>query len=414
MQDQPRQATAEEALDACLGRISEREAEIRAFAHLDAEAARAAARALDARGRPGLLAGMAVGVKDIFDTADMPTGYGSPIYAGHRPAWDAAAVTLIRRAGGVVLGKTVTTEFAWMTPGPTRNPHDAGHTPGGSSSGSAAGVAAGFFPAAIGSQTGGSVIRPAAFCGVVGYKPSYGLVPTAGMKPFAWSLDTVGAFAADVTDAARLGAALTGLAPEFAPEFMSGTPRFGVYLPAAIDRASDDTRAALEQARSLVERAGATVIDAKAPAPFAGIDEAWRIISNSEGARSLAYEFENHADRLSGALREHVEEGFALTPEARLEAQRVAVACRAASPDLFADADVLITPAAPGEAPETLASTGDSVFNRHWTLLGTPCVTVPGLTGNHGLPIGIQLIGRIHDDVRTLVASRWLERQLAG
>src|SRR5919199_2796503 len=173
MQAQPRQATAEEALDACLDRISEREAEIRAFAHLDAEAARAAARALDARGRPGLLAGMAVGIKDIFATGGMPTGYGSPIYAGHRPAWDAAAVALIRRAGGVVLGKTVTTEFAWMTPGPTRNPRHPGHTPGGSSSGSAAGVAAVFFPAAIGSQTGGSVIRPAAFCGVVGYKPSY-------------------------------------------------------------------------------------------------------------------------------------------------------------------------------------------------------------------------------------------------
>ncbi|MDQ4061279.1 MAG: amidase, partial [Pseudomonadota bacterium] len=381
-----RDVSSERTIEACLARIAESEETIRAFAYLDPEAARRAAREQDRRGRPGLLAGMPVGIKDIFDTADMPTGCGSPIYADHRPRSDSAAVALIRRAGGIIMGKTVTTEFAWLTPGPTRNPLNPGHTPGGSSSGSAAAVAAGYIPLAIGSQTGGSVIRPASFCGIVGYKPSYGLIPTAGMKPFAWSLDTVGVFAARVADAALLGAALTGLEPQL-PDL---APRFGFYLPPEIDRASEDVHVALDRARKLAEQAGARVVDVPVPEPIRRLDDAWRVLNEYEGARSLAYEFDAHPDELSDALRAIVQAALALTQEQRIEALGTIAECRQALTTLFGDADVLITPAAPGEAPEGLASTGDSVFNRHWTSLGTPCVTLPGLNGRRGLPVGIQ------------------------
>ena len=404
-----RDVSSQETIEACLARIAESEETVRAFAHLDPEAARRAAREHDRRGRPGLLAGLPVGIKDIFDTGDMPTGYGSPIYADHRPRSDSAAVALIRRAGGIIIGKTVTTEFAWMTPGPTRNPRNPAHTPGGSSSGSAAAVAAGHIPLAIGSQTGGSVIRPASFCGIVGYKPSYGLIPTAGMKPFAWSLDTVGVFAARVADAALLGAALTGLGPQL-PGL---APRFGVYLPPEIDRASDDVRAALDRARSLAEQAGAKVADVPVPEPIRRLDDAWRVLNDFEGARSLAYEFDAHADRLSDALRALVQASLGLTQEQRIGALGTIAECRRSLADLFGDTDVLITPAAPGEAPEGLASTGDSVFNRHWTALGAPCVTLPGFNGRRGLPVGVQLVGQPYDDLRTLAAAAWLEPRLA-
>ena len=298
-------------IDLCAEAIAAREAEIGAFAALDVEAARRSAAAPHLLALP--LRGLPVGIKDIFDTADFPTAYGSPIYAGHRPNADAAMVMMVRRAGGIVLGKTVTTEFASLEPAGTRNPRNPAHTPGGSSSGSAAAVAAGMLPLAFGSQTGGSVIRPAAFCGVAGFKPSYRMLPTVGMKCFSWSLDTVGLFAASVADVAFAAAAVSGRDLRVDGR-LPAPPTVALVRTHVWDEASAPMQDAVERAARAAERAGARVKELDLPPIFEQAMRAHRIIQDYEAFRALAFEYDRHRDRLGPILRAQLDGRRRSTP----------------------------------------------------------------------------------------------------
>ena len=401
-----REMSCEEVVRDCLGRIEAREAELRAWAFLDPELAVADARDRDGASEPhGPLHGVPVGVKDIVDTARMPTAYGSPIYSGHRPRTDAACVRRLEEAGAVVLGKTHTTEFAFFHPGPTRNPHDPGRTPGGSSSGSAVAVAEGMVPLALGTQTAGSIVRPAAFCGVHGFKPTFGVLDLAGVKPFAPSLDTLGGFARHAGDLALLVGALGG---EGAIALAGGPPRIAAVRTPEWPAAQEASRDALAEAARRAEMAGAAVEELELPEPFELAADAQRTIMAAEGARALAREYDDHRDRLSERLRETLESGRATTPEAMAAAHRTTEACRARLPELFAARDVLLAPSAPGEAPEGLDSTGDPIFCRTWTLLGCPVANVPGLHGPSGLPVGVQLVGPPGSDAAVLATAAWL------
>jgi len=398
--------TPAQAVDLCADAIAKRESEVGAFVTLDIEATRKAAQVPGLKNKP--LRGLPVALKDIFDTADMPTEYGSPIYAGHRPKADASLVALIRRSGGTLLGKTVTTEFAHLDPGKTRNPRNLAHTPGGSSSGSAAGVAAGFFPIATGTQTGGSVIRPASFCGVAGFKPSYRLLPSVGMKCVSWHLDTAGLFAASVADVAFAAAAISdrdlrvdGRTP--------ASPRIGVLREQPWPSASDDMIAALDNTARAASAANARVRDIKLTPVLAAAFRAHGIIQAYEAARSLASEYERARDKLAKGVLELVESGFAISADSYDEARRTASQARRALLDLMADVDVILSPSAPGAPPKGLGSTGSSTFNRLWTLMGTPCVNVPGLTDADDLPLGVQVIGCFGSDRATLEAALFVE-----
>jgi len=401
--------TPRAAVDLCAQAIAAREHEIGAFAALDLEAARRGA------GRPDLvrspLRGLAVGIKDIFDTADFPTAYGSPIYAGHRPKSDAAMVMLVRRAGGIVLGKTVTTEFASLQPAQTRNPRNPAHTPGGSSSGSAAAVAAGMLPFALGSQTGGSVIRPAAFCGVAGFKPSYRLLPAVGMKCFSWSLDTVGLFAAGVADVAFAAAAISGrdLRVDGRPP---AAPTFALVRTQLWHEASAPMQNALERAALAAENAGAKIKELDLPPIFDDAMRAQRIIQDYEAFRALAFEYDDHRDRLGPALRRLLDDAAAIDTDAYDDARRTTRRARQALVELLADGEVMLTPSAPGAAPLGLGSTGEPTFNRLWTLLGSPCVNVPGLSDPAGLPLGVQIVARFGRDRFALSAAAVLEQAI--
>jgi Asp-tRNA(Asn)/Glu-tRNA(Gln) amidotransferase A subunit family amidase len=395
-------SAAVDAVERCLDAVDRWEPSVHAWAHLDRELARSHARAV---GRSAPLAGMVVGVKDIFDTADLLTEYGSPIYAGHRPRADAGAVAQLRDAGAVVLGKTVTTEFALFEPGPTANPHRAAHTPGGSSSGSAAAVATGMVDVALGTQTAGSVIRPASFCGVMGYKPTFGTVTTAGVKPIAQSLDTVGCLARDVAALDRLRVALTG---RRAMSRLAGPPRIALVRTEQWPDADVDAREAVEQAARCAVDAGAIVIDTELPAVLDGLAARQPDVMTYEAARSLAWEWHEHRDQLSPSVVRIVEQGNAVDPDDYDAIVARAVDGRVACEELFADADVLLTLAAAGEAPATREHTGDPRFARLWTLLGVPSISVPGMVGATDLPIGVQLVGRQGDDDRLLACAAWL------
>jgi Asp-tRNA(Asn)/Glu-tRNA(Gln) amidotransferase A subunit family amidase len=397
-------------VDLCADATARREAEIGAFVALDVAAARRSAEQADLPAKP--LRGLPVGIKDIFDTADLPTQYGSPIYAGHQPKADAALVALVRRAGGLVLGKTVTAELASLQPPATRNPRNPAHTPGGSSSGSAAAVAAGMVPIALGSQTGGSIIRPAAFCGVAGYKPSFRLMPTVGMKCFSWSLDTPGVFAGSVADAAFAAAAITGRDLQIR-QHAPAAPAIALVRTHLWSQASPDMQAALERAALAAQAAGARVRELTLPPLFEEAMRAHVTIQNHEAYRAFAYELDHHQDRLGPILREQLCRGAAVDFDTYDEARRTARGARRMFADLMAETDVMLTPSAPGAAPLGLASTGDPMFNRLWTLLGPPCINVPGLTDTHGLPLGVQIVGRFARDRTALEAAWFLERTLA-
>ena len=404
--------TSEALVQACLQRIAERELAVGAWQYLDPDAALTEARARDREPSRGPLHGVPIAVKDIFDTADMPTCYGSPIYEGHQPGADAAIVRKLREAGAVVLGKTVTTEFAYFSPGKTANPHRPGHTPGGSSSGSAAAVADFMVPLAFGTQTAGSVIRPAAFCGVVGFKPSHGLVDMAGIKPLAPSLDTVGLLARAVEDADLLGRVLMGEDTR-APELVSERPRrVGYCRTEHWGQAQPASVAALDRVAARLEGVGVEVAELELPEPFSGLAEEQQTIMAFEARLALAAEWRDHAGRMSAKILELVEAGRAC-PEARYEtALRRAAAGRAAFEVVMAAHDLLITPSAPGEAPLGRATTGDPVFNRIWTLLHVPCLTLPVSRGPHGLPVGVQLVGRFKGDHQLFAQARWIEAEL--
>ena len=397
----------------CLERIDVREAQVGAWTYLDGESALNTARRCDQQGFAGALAGLPIAVKDLFDTCDMPTGYGSPIYAGHQPRADAAAVALIRRAGGVVLGKTVTTEFAMFSAGKTANPHRLEHTPGGSSSGSAAAVADGMVPLALGTQTAGSIIRPASFCGVVGYKPSFGLISAVGVKTAAWSLDTVGVFAREVDGAALFAGVLSDrdLAGELHQH--GRLPRFGLCRTPQWTFADADSRDALDVAAARIETAGAVVVPVELPAQFEALLDAQHTVMVYELSRALVFEMNTAPDMITERLRTLFEEGERVSGTAYDQARETADRCRRDLGRVFVNVDALIAPSAPGEAPERSQGTGDPVLNRIWTLLGVPCINVPGLTGTRGLPVGIQVIGDMNQDATALAAARWLEQCLA-
>lgn len=394
----------------CADIIAAREDELKAFASVDPDGLIEAARA------PGLadtaLAGLPVGVKDIIDTADLPTRRGSPIYADHRPPADAAIVRMLRRAGGLVAGKTATTEFAFLNPAATRNPHNPAHTPGGSSAGSAAAVAAGMIPLALGTQTGGSVIRPASYCGVAGIKPSFKLLPVIGVKAFSWSLDTVGLFAAGIRDLAFGMGAITGR--DFALDDADRPPRLALVLTDRAGQADAAAHAALEEAGRRAEAHGAQLRTLTLPPAVEAGDAAHNVIQSFEVSLALADEYDRHRDRLSPLLRDYLDAARAVTPEQYDEARRHARRARHALADASTDYDAILTFSTTGEAPEGLGSTGSPIFNRLWTLMGGPCVNVPGLRGPRDLPLGVQIAGRFGRDKETLNAARFVEKAIAG
>ena len=403
-----RTLSAEALARACLARIEERESAVGAWIHLDPDAVLAQARRLDAGPVRGPLQGLPIGVKDIIDTADMPTCYGSPAYAGHRPAMDAACVALARAAGALILGKTVTTEFAWRNPGKTANPRDPRFTPGGSSSGSAAAVADNMVPLAFGTQTAGSIVRPASYCGVVGYKPSYATLPRAGIKPLAEGLDTLGVMARSPGDAALLVGALS--ARDLLPAPPGRAPRIALCRTHEWPAAQPATAAALEHAAKCAARAGAQLKDLALPREFSGLLQAQIDIMGYEAYRSLASERVHHAARLSGKLKEQLDAAGKVDAARYDEARALAAACRAMLGEVFAGADAILAPSAPGEAPRSLAETGDPIFNRIWTLLGVPALNIPCSQGPNGLPVGVQVIGRLGDDVRAVAVAEWLQQ----
>ena len=367
-----------------------------------------AARAASA----GPLRGIAVGIKDIIDTQDFPTEMGSAIYQGWQPRADAPVVMMLKQAGASIIGKTTTTAFAANDPTATLNPRNLGHTPGGSSSGSAAAVAAGMIPLALGTQTGGSVIRPASFCGVAAIKPSFRLLPTVGVKCFSWTLDTVGLFAAGVQDLAHGLSAMTNR-PELLPGAATGTPRIGVVTQDFAGAPEAAGGGALRIAVTAAERAGASV---RAITPPEIIAEAWRIhptVQQFEAHQALAWEYRTHHGAMPPLLRARLDESAGITPATYDEARGIANRARRSLAKVFDDVDVLLTFAAPGAAPKGLASTGDARFNRLWTLMGVPCVTVPAHVAAGGLPVGVQVIARFGDDAGALNAARFIEEALA-
>lgn len=397
-------------VEACLARIEARENTIGAWAHLDVDAARNAADARDRESAHGPLHGVPIAVKDIIDTADMPTEYGSSIYRGHRPAHDATCVTLIKRAGAVVLGKTVTTEFAYFAPGKTANPCNPAHTPGGSSSGSAAAVADRMVPAAFGTQTAASITRPASFCGVVGYKPSFDAFDLRGVRPFAASFDTLGLLARSSEDVRYLRCALRD-EPLAATANMT-RPRVALCRTPWWQDADEDCRSVVERAARGLEDHGAFVTDVDLPAHFSGLADLHREIMAYEGARNYAESFSRHRQALSGTLAALVEQGMRIDRDSYAAASAEAARARADFAAWVHPFDFVLAPSAKGEAPPGLASTGDPLMSRLWTLLHVPSVTLPGFVGAHGLPIGVQMVGAYQDDERLLRWAQWAEAGL--
>jgi len=421
--------SAVELTEACLARIEAREGEVQAWAFLDPEHALRQARAADEarkRGRPlGPLHGLPVGVKDIIDTADMPTENGTVLHAGRRPRQDATLVSLLRAAGAVILGKTVTTELAVYAPNKTRNPHNLEHTPGGSSSGSAAAVADGMVPLAIGTQTNGSVIRPASYCGVYGFKPSHGLIPRTGVLLQSPPLDTVGVMAATLEDLALLAEPLMAFdardpasRPQARPTLLEVLrqappvpPRLAFVRSPVWDQAEEDVKAGFAE---LVEALGERVEEVPLSASFNEAIDLHQTIMEADLARSFAREYERGRDQLSARLCEMIERGQrVLAVDYNRAVQRVDV-LNAILDELFQQFDAILTPATTGEAPKGLGSTGSPIFCTIWTLCGTPAVTLPLLTGASGLPVGVQLVGQKGDDARLLRTARWLIETVRG
>lgn len=419
--------TSAELVAACFERIAAEEERIQAWAFLDRDKAMAEAEERDRRrrrGQPlGPLHGVPIGVKDIIDVKGMPTGNGTPVDAGSRPFCDATVIRRLRAAGAVILGKTVTTELAYYHPGKTRNPHDPGRTPGGSSSGSAAAVAAGMVPLALGSQTNGSVIRPASFCGVVGYKPSFGAVPRTGVLKLAPSLDQVGVFARTLEDAAlaellmgpdgqdtdvrESPGPLTATALAEPPV----TPALAVIKTPFWERADEATRAAFGE---LGEALGEQGDEVELPEVFARGAGWLRGVMAAEMARNLGHYVDRAPQEVSETFRELVAEGRGMRAPDYLAARDMRRVLHDALGPVFDRFDAIVTPAAPGEAPEGLENTGDAIFCSLWTFCGLPAISLPLMTGPTGMPLGVQLVGRYGQDARLLRTARWLVRTLSG
>jgi Asp-tRNA(Asn)/Glu-tRNA(Gln) amidotransferase A subunit family amidase len=420
--------SAEEYIGACLERIAAIEDKVHAFAHLDPDEALAQARALDERRRNGAslgaLHGIPVAIKDIFDTADYPTECGSALLKGRRPMRDCTAVARLRAAGAVIIGKTVSTEFAYFHAGPTRNPHDPERTPGGSSSGSAAAVAAGMVPLAVGSQTNGSMIRPAAFCGVYGVKPTHGTISRHGALILSRALDHVGVFARTLADTALTLEVLAGYDPDdsdtrpvAAPDFLERVaeapplpPRFAFVRTPVWDKADAQTRVAFED---LAKRLGDSVVTVDLPDAYAAAWGDQRVIMAADMAHNLNAVVERGGDASSKTLRDFLAEGSQVTAVRYLAARDAARRYTAGFAEIFRDFDAIITPASAGVAPKGTA-TGSPMFCTLWTLTGLPALSLPLLTGEGGMPLGVQLIGEHGDDARLLRTANWLVNNLAS
>ena len=404
--------TVEDLVRDCLARIEEREPDVGAWEFIDPELALKQARERDRLPSRGPLHGIPVGIKDIFETADMPTAYGSPIYRGNRPRADASAVALIRAAGAVIIGKTVTAELGAMYPGKTVNPHNAAHTPGGSSSGSAAAVGDFMVPVTFGAQTAGSLIRPAAFCGVIGYKPSYGTFNQAGLKVQAQSLDTMGLIARSLDDIELFSAVLTSRTPPTVSQLHERAPKIGICRTHLWSEVEASTAEAMEDAATRLAAAGASVVDVDLPASFAALTEAHIKVLMFEGVRSMAYEWNFHREQLSDMLQGILQASEKCSFEDYITALALGEACRAQMSEIFKDFDVLLAPSAAGEAPLGLGSTGDTRHQTMWTFLHVPCVTLPTHVGRNGLPVGVLLVGPSRGDDALLATARWVEERL--
>jgi amidase len=407
-----RELSALEVVDACLQRIDDRDADIQAWTIVDAEYARAQARVLDSGPIRGPLHGIPIAVKDIIATAALPTQYGSPIYAGHKPDCDAACVAAALAAGAILLGKTATTEFAFLSPTTTVNPRNPAHTPGGSSSGSAAAVADNMVPLAFGTQTAGSVIRPASYCGIVGYKPTYGTIDRDGVKLIAESLDTVGVFARTVSDTSLLTASITGDSKFPGPLIANGDVRLGFCRTHNWNEVDSAAASIIESAIERLTSGGAVVSPIDLPAEFARLQWAHAVIQGFEAARNLRFELEEHRSSLSPVLLAMLDEGAAISQALYDDSRQLVSECQASLAAVFGACHVLVTASATGEAPAGLGSTGNPVMNRIWTALHTPCITVPAANGPKGLPVGLQIIGRPRDDARMLACADWIDRHL--
>ena len=406
--------TSERLVRDCLDRIEARDGVIRAWAFLDPDLALAQARACDrAPDRIGPLHGVPVGIKDIIETADMPTRMGSPIYEGHRTPNDAACVALMRHAGAVILGKTVTAEFAGLAPAPTRNPHDTDYTTGGSSSGSAAAVADFMVPVAFGTQTAASVHRPAAYCGVIGFKPTFGAFNLQGVRPAAQTLDTLGLLARSLADVELTSAVLTGRPPRLGGS-AGAPPRLGLCRTHLWRTARPETVEAVEDSADRLAAKGAEISVFDLPDEFAGLPEARNLISAYERARATAWEFFRHGDLLSEPLRRTVERGLSIPWDDYVAAKRLAADCRLRLADLFDGVDALIAPLTEGEAFRADEDRGgDHAFIGFWNLLHVPSYALPTHAGPHNMPVGIHLIGAHGDDAKLGRVANWvMERVL--
>jgi Asp-tRNA(Asn)/Glu-tRNA(Gln) amidotransferase A subunit family amidase len=405
--------TCEAVVRACLEHIEAREPHVQAWQYLNPQQVIAAASALDKNGLRGPLAGVPFGIKDIIDTADMPTEYGSPIYKGHQPKNEAACVALGRKAGGVLMGKTVTTEFANRYPGKTRNPFDPTRTPGGSSSGSAAAVGDHMVPLAIGTQTTGSTIRPASFCGVFGYRPTWGDLRCSGVREAAGSLDTLGLLARSVDDLALYRDVLLGVEPQAVPEH-TGALRVGFCRTHVWPQVEPHTQQLLEDAAQRLARAGLQVSEVELPAHFARLTDVHLAISSFEFSRNFTYEIEHHWEKISTTLRENrLNSGLECSFERYSEARLFAAQCRREFADVVENYDVLLTASATGEAPVGLNATGNANNCLIWTTLHVPSVTMPVFKGPHGLPVGAQIIGKANGDRALFAAAHRIYRALA-
>jgi Asp-tRNA(Asn)/Glu-tRNA(Gln) amidotransferase A subunit family amidase len=403
--------SCEQVARSCLERIAARDAVVKAWAFLDPEATLAQARRLDSAAVRGRLHGVPVGVKDVIDTFDMPTEMGSPIYRGHRPIADASCVALLRAEGALVLGKTVTCEFAGPAPAQTTNPHDPQRTPGGSSSGSAAAVADYMVPLAFGTQTGGSILRPAAYCGVVGFKPTFGMINPRGVKPAAESLDTIGLLARTVEDVAL---AMSVLVSADEATWLPATTRIriGLCRTHAWDTADDATKKAVMDAASRLGSEGHVVEDITLPAAWSKLSATREIVNDYERARAIAHEWRTSPDLISSELAQSIRRGFAMPAERYIGALRDLEVCRQALEPLFEVFDVLLAPTVSSEAPLGLSHTGDHQLQSIWTQLRTPAIHLPTHAGPNGMPIGIQLVGRPYGDRELLAFGRLIFKLL--
>jgi len=404
--------TSEALVRGCLDRIAARESSLHAWAFVDPDLALSQARARDGSKPLGPLHGVPVGIKDVIDTGDMPTEYGSSLYRGHRPPADSACVAALRAAGAVILGKTRTTEFACPYPTTTRNPHDLDRTPGVSSSGSAASVADFMVPLANGTQTGGSVIRPAALCGIHGYKASLDALDRSGIRHLKHSIDTLGLFARSLEDIALMRAALRGATPA-ALDWTGPAPRIGVCRTHVWHRARPEVRAMIAAAARMLADAGALANDVDLPPAFEAMMARFPVISAYEGYYAHDALVRDRLDAVNPWTRDGYLAGRRTTRAVFERACIAAHQCRQLLGGVFDRLDVLITPSDIGEAPRDLSSVEGGVFCAMWTLLHCPSVNLPAFAGPGGMPLGLQVVGRYGCDDATLAAARWIEHRLA-